>query len=203
MFSVCVGGLVCSKGSSSQGSPSAGPSSCGSACSSCPTSSSMCSSCTPPPSGSPRPSSLASGQYGSSSVTSKVKSTLNGWSIDKSPPLNSTWLIVPETIMSLPGTMSAHSFLTLIFEGGAPVSNSLPKTAVSDPQTSLTSSSGLLGVGGIGPFAASAASFSNSTSSCAPADAAESKNNSSTVTIAVSPINLRRIAVHNAWHPSR
>src|SRR5438128_10963502 len=124
MFSVCVGGLVCSKGSSSQGSPSAGPSSCGSACSSCPTSSSMCSSCTPPPSGSPRPSSLASGQYGSSSVTSKVKSTLNGWSIDNSPPLNSTWLIAPHTIMPLPATLSAHAVLTLILEGRPPVDTS-------------------------------------------------------------------------------
>src|SRR2546423_14319611 len=119
----------------------------------------MCSSCWPPASGSPEPSCLASGQYGSSSSTSKVKSVLKGWSIDRSPPLNSTRLIVPDTIMSLPATTSPHSFLTLMLEGGVPDNNSLPKTCVSDPQTSLASSAALAGTGGVGPLPLGGASF--------------------------------------------
>src|SRR5437899_6218257 len=105
-----------------------------------------------------------------------------------SPGLTTLWT-VPETIMSLPGTMSPHSFLTLISLGGV-VSSSLPQAVVSEPQTSWASSSGLAGTGGIGPLAASAASLLNSMSSLAPAGEAHAVPTATTATTTDNDLSL-------------
>src|SRR6476620_4092872 len=84
-----------------------------------------------------------------------------------SPGVDRLW-IVPETIMYFPGTMSPHSFGTLMFFGSV-VSSSLPHVDVDEPHASLASSSGSAGTGGTGPFAATAAAESSSTSCVAPA----------------------------------